>query len=215
MDNLDEILRQLVAQACTYPPRSIERQKIIQVIHQRVMTSGRLWNEERKPYYADALQEMWEYCCQHLEEYNPEIRGVITWLDDNLKRILRHYRDRTSRQRNRQAPVLQTQEGQILDPVDGLSASPDVQPALEMWNEVLDWVQTDPDGVLRNTFFKNRSDINAQVLLLQQLSPNILPWDTIAARFNLSPKDAKYLPQWYSRHCNRLLRTFGRERGYF
>ncbi|MEB3180284.1 MAG: sigma-70 family RNA polymerase sigma factor [Nostocaceae cyanobacterium] len=215
MDELDKYLRQLVAQACAAPPGSVERQQILQEIHQRVMRSGRLWQKEKsKPYYADALQDMWEYCFQHLDEYDPQINEFITWLNDRFGNNLRSYGDRTYRQRNRQAPLFQTEDGQIVHPIDGLVAPPDIQPVLEIWNAILAWVESDPEGILHNTCFKNRPEINAQVLLLQQLSPQKVSWDTIAARFNLSPKDARYLPQWYSRHCNRLLRQFGKDRGY-
>lgn len=215
MDELDERLRQLVAQACAAPPGSVERQQMLQVIHQQVMQSGRLWQKEKsKPYYADALQDMWVYCFQHLEEYDPQVNQVITWLNDRFGRNLRNYGDRNYRQRIRQVASVETEDGQTRDPVDGLVAPPDVEPVLNMWNAILDWVRADPDGTLRQTCFKNRPEINAQVLLLQQLPPHTVAWDTIAARFNLSAVDARYLPQWYSRHCNRLLRQFGKRQGY-
>lgn len=214
MDELDQRLRQLVAQACAAPPGSVQRQQMLQLIHQQVMHSGRLWQKEKsKPYYADALQDMWVYCFQHLEEYDPQVNQVITWLNDRLLKNLRNYGDRNYRQRIRQVAPVETEDGQTRDPVDGLVAPPDVEPVLDMWNATLDWVQADPDGTLRDTCFKNRPEINAQVLLLQQLSPQKVPWDNIAARFNLSPADTRYLPQWYSRHCSRLLRQFVQRQG--
>ena len=87
MNELDLKLRELIATALLYPSQSSERQQVLAQVHLLVMKSGKLWRENTS-YYNDALQEMWEYCCEHLEEYNPNIKGPIVWLDDELKKRL-------------------------------------------------------------------------------------------------------------------------------
>lgn len=212
MKDLDETLRQLVAEACTHPPKSVDRQRALQEIYRLVMKSGKLWREYT-PYYADALQQMWEYCCQHLEEYDPTLSGVITWLDNYLKKQLRLFRDRQSRDYKRRAGIEQTEQGNFVDPVDRLPARPELEPTLDVWEKTMNWVQTDPQGILQATCFRKRADINAQTLFLMRF-PSETSWQVIADRFHLTPAEAKDLPKFYNRRCLPLLRNFGISQGY-
>ncbi len=212
MNELDLKLRELIATACEYPPQSLERQQVLAKVHLLVMKSGKLWKEHAS-YYNDALQEMWEYCCQHPEEYNPDIKGPIVWLDDELKKRLRRMRDAKYRQQRRFLIVKQTE--QITNnPIDDIVASPDIQPAIEIWEKTISWVQQDPDKRLRSICFRKRPEINAQALILRRLPPDTPSWKTIAAEFNLNPHEAKDLPKFYNRKCLPLLREFGLTNGY-
>ncbi|MEO0842875.1 MAG: sigma-70 family RNA polymerase sigma factor [Cyanobacteria bacterium J06641_2] len=213
MNELDLKLRQLIASACKYPPQSLERQQVLAEVYLLVMKSGKLW-KEHVPYYNDALQEMWEYCCQHPEDYNPDIKGPIVWLDDQLKKRLRRMRDGKYRHQRRLTIIKQTEQGVIDNPIDDIVASPDIQPALEIWEKTILWVQKDADKRLRSVYFRKRPEINAQVLILKRLPPNTPSWKNIAAEFNLNPQQAKDLPKFYNRKCLPLLREFGLSQGY-
>ncbi|MGK7890683.1 MAG: hypothetical protein AB4042_15230 [Leptolyngbyaceae cyanobacterium] len=212
MTEFDAYLKQLVAQACDRPPNSPQRQRLLQELHYRVMASRRLWREA-VPYYNDALQDMWVHCCQQLEEYDPERAGVITWLDANLRRFLRRYRDRAQRDQTRHLSTFADDEGDTSHPVDTLPSRPDVSPPLEMEAQTVDWVRTDPDGTLTTTCFRKRADINAQVLFLLRF-PAKTPWKAIATQFSLTPAEATDLPKFYNRRCLPLLRAFGKDQGY-
>ncbi len=206
-NKLNEKLRQLMADACTHPTGSLERQQKLSQVYRLVMKSGKLW-QERTPYYNDALQEMWEYCCQHPEEYDSNLKQVITWLDDELKKRLRRYRYAKKKQQERQMNTLPSESKQFTDPVDNLRARPDIQPVLDIWFNTQNWVLTDPEGVLRRTCFRKRPEVNCQALFLQRF-PAETPWKKIAERFELTPAEAKDLPKWYNRNCLPLLRKFG------
>ncbi len=211
MDNIHDQLRQLVAEACSYPSESVERRQKLNQIIRRVMRSGKLWRESTD-YYNDALQETWEYFCQHLEEYDPQRASVITWLDNYLKRRLRSLRERQYRQQNRKlTPFVSDQDP--TDPLDQVSARPDIQPVLDIWDKTSEWVVCDPDEVLRETCFRNCPDINCQVLFLKRF-PSETPWKSIAAEFDLTTTEAKDLPKFYNRKCLPLLRKFGISQGY-
>ncbi|MEQ8959575.1 MAG: sigma-70 family RNA polymerase sigma factor [Coleofasciculus sp. C2-GNP5-27] len=220
MDDRNEQLRHLIATACTDPPGSWQRRQTMSQVHELVMNSGKLWKgyREDQPYYKDALQQMWEYCCQHPEDYDPTLKNVTTWLDDELKKRLRRFRDGNRRRRDIPASYLriETEAGQVLDPIDTKPSPPDHNPRfLEMWEKTEAWVRHDPDDVLRRTCFRNRPQINAQVLLLRHnLSPKKTPWKIIAAEFNLTPAEAKDLPKFYSRRCKPLLEQFMIAQGY-
>lgn len=213
MNELDLKLRQLITSACNYAPKSLQRQQALAKVYLLVMKSGKLWRENT-PYYNDALQEMWEYCCQHPEEYNPDINGPIVWLDDELKKRLRRMRDGKNRQQQRFLIAIQTEQGITTNPVDNIVASPDIQPILEIWQKIISWVEKDPDERLRSTCFRKRPEINAQALILRRLPPDTPSWQTIAAEFKLNPQEAKDLPKFYNRKCLPLLREFGLSQGY-
>jgi hypothetical protein len=212
VDDLDQILRTLIAEACNHPHKSLERRQKLSEVHRLVMKSGKLW-KEYAPYYNDALQEMWEFCCQHPEQYDPALKSVITWLDDYLKKRLRNLRDARYRQKAREITALQTEFGETTDLVANLPARADIQPVLEIWEKTLDWVQTDPDNLLCSTCFRGCSHVNCQTLILRRF-PLETPWSTIAAEFNLTPPEAKDLPKVYNRKCLPLLRKFAVLQGY-
>jgi hypothetical protein len=212
VDDLNQTLQTLIAEACAHPRRSLERRRRLGEIHRLVMASGKLW-KEHTPYYNDALQEMWEFCCQNPERYDPTVKNVITWLDDYLKKRLRNLRDAKQRQQRREFAPFSPDLGEMHDPVNALPARADVQPALDIWQRTLEWVNTDPDQQLCSTCFRNCSQINCQMLIRQRLPPEV-PWSEIAAAFALSPAAAKDLPKVYHRRCLPLLRQFAAAQGY-
>ena len=213
MNELDLKLRELIATALLYPSQSSERQQVLAQVHLLVMKSGKLWREHTS-YYNDALQEMWEYCCEHLEEYNPDIKGPIVWLDDELKKRLRRMRDGKYRQQRRFITIKQTEQGVTNNPIDDIASSPDIQPAIEIWEKTIQWVEEDPDRQLRSICFRKRPEINAQALILRRIPPDTLAWKTIAAEFKLNLQETKDLPKFYHRKCLPLLRQFGLSQGY-
>lgn len=211
-DHLNQTLRQLLAAACKHPLKSWQRRDTLDEVYRLVMTSGKLWKDST-PEYSDALQQMWEYCCHHPQDYDSTVKEVITWLNDELKKRLKRLRDQKYRQRRRRISASQITEEPTLDFWQNCAANPDIEPVLDMWQETLNWVRTDPDDVLRNTRFRKRADINAQTLFLQRF-PAETPWSAIAAHFNLTPAEAKDLPKFYHRRCKPLLREFGVSQGY-
>ena len=212
MSLINARLLRLVQLALSLPPESSERREHLSEIYVIVMRSGKLWRgySFQRKYYADALQEMWEYSFSHLDSYQPEVNEVTTWLNDNLKRVLQKYAARYRRESARRAYSLKTESGTI-NPVDNLSAPPDTQPSLDMLNQLLIWVKTDTDGQLRRRKCKRYAHINAQTLILRRLPPNVLSWEHIAKELNA---DKTYLAQWYARHCYKLLRRWGHSQGY-
>lgn len=147
-------------------------------------------------------------------EYQPSLKSLIVWLDDLLKKRLQNYYKKSTKKQNRQINLAQTNSQQTSDLIDRLSAPIDIEPTLNIWQATIDWVNRDPQDILKNIYFRKYPEINAQVLILKKLPPNNLKWDTIAKQWNLSPSESKDLPKFYSRHCRPLLRQFGIDRGY-
>lgn len=212
MNALNDTLNRLVAEACKHSLRSVERQRYIQEIYRLVVRSGKLW-KENTPYYGDAFQEAWEYCCQHLDEYDSNRSAVTTWIDNRLKWTLKKWRDRQHRDQNRTASPLQSDDGSTLNPLDTLPSNTSIDRAKQIWQNTLSWVKADPDNLLRTTCFRKRIEINAQTLFLRRF-PSETSWRDIAQEFSLNAAEAKDLPKFYNRRCLPLLREFGTAQGY-
>ncbi|MEM1256485.1 MAG: sigma-70 family RNA polymerase sigma factor [Cyanobacteria bacterium P01_H01_bin.21] len=210
MEALNQTLKQLVREALSFPVKSPPRQQRLHRLYLLVTKSGKLWREPQNPYYGDALNDMWYECFTHLEDYNPDLQQVTTWLNDSLKRALRRYRYRAQQDCKRHITHWIDENGQTTPVVEHLPGRLDAKEALEsVLNPVLCWIQADPDEKLKTRVFRKRSDINAQSLLLRRLPPQSQDWPTIALDFGLSSEDAHQLSQWYSRYCKPLLKDFG------
>lgn len=215
MTSLADTLKQLVHAACRYPVGHPQRQKYLTQIIRQV--SGKLWHEHT-PYYPDALQQTWVYFCQNLCEgktgdpYDPERSSITTWLNAYLKRRLQDFYIQEQKQRATQAaprsPSTRSGEWQdSVDPVETLSAEPDVPPILE---QVRAWVEADRTGDLRRTYIGDRPDVTCQLLILKRLPPET-PWKVLAVELDLP---ISTLSSFYQRHCLPRLRKFGESEGY-
>ncbi|MBD2440085.1 sigma-70 family RNA polymerase sigma factor [Nostoc sp. FACHB-110] len=214
MMELDEELRNLVIQACGYPPGSPQRQKLLtQIIR---LTSGRLWREST-PYYQDALQQTWLYFCRNIcdgltgQTYDPTHGTVITWLNAYLKRRLQDFYLNQHREQAITVPLIARQsrlsgDSEMINPVENLPATPQAPPILE---NVELWVKTDADGELRNTYIKGRPDVNCQILILKRLPPEV-SWKELSEEFGLP---VPTLSSFYQRQCVPRLRKFAESEG--
>lgn len=205
--NLNQQLQQLVAEACSYPAKSLMRRQKLNEIVRVVMKSGKLW-KENTPYYKDALQQTWLYFCRNPELYNPASCSVITWLDNCLKWRLQDFRSLEAQEQAWTVSASTLGIKEITDLIQNLPDEPDIPPILE---ETYQWVQTDPDGELASTHVKGRPDVTCQILILQRLPPET-PWKTIAKEFGLPPSTA---PNFYKRECLPRLRNFALRQGYY
>jgi len=206
VDALNQQLLKLVALACSYPAKSLQRRQKLTELVRVVMNSGKLW-KENTPYYNDALQQTWLYFCRNPEQYNPERCSVITWIDNCLKWRLQDFRSLEAQEQARtvSSPMPGTEE--TTDMIENLASDPDIPPILE---EIYQWAEADPDGELASTHVKGRPDVTCQILILRRLPPET-PWKTIAEEFNLPPSTA---PNFYKRECLPRLRNFALLQGY-
>ena len=189
------------------------------------------WNVETKDLFRRLDPDLWEssrhnpvlmlgtISQERLQEaaedegFLAQLERASRQLDDYLKKRLRNLRDSKYRQQKREINTLQTESGETIDPIAILPARPDIQPVLEIWDKTLAWVQTDADGNLRNTCFRNCSEVNCQALILRRFPPETA-WNAIAQEFNLTPAEAKDLPKVYNRKCLPQLRQFAESQGY-
>ena len=212
-DQIHQALKDQIQQALLFSPDSPDRQRCLIRIHALVMQSGKLWRDSR-PYYNDAVQDMWQECFSNLEEYDPAVQLVTTWLNDHLRRALRRYKDRQQRDLNRHRTRVKGDDGQEAPIVNFLTSRPDAAEAQEkILNPVLKWVEADADGKLQKRIFGKRPDINVQSVILKRIPPQSKGWNTICTEFGLSEEESTALPKWYHRYCKPVLREFGTQAG--
>ena len=211
--SLDQKLKHLIQEALKHPVHSTERQQCLNDIYTLVMKSGKLWRDYN-PYYGDAVNDMWYECFTHLEDYDPSLQQVTTWLNDSLRRALRRYRDRKHRDLKRHLTQVRGDDGQEAPIVEFLPGRSDAAEAQKhILYPVLKWVEADADGLLQKRIFLNRAEINAQTVILKRIPPQSKDWPAICAEFELSDKNAKALPKWYHRYCKPFLKNFGTQTG--
>lgn len=193
-------LNELVRQGCQYPPQHPQQRKIMDQIVRKIEQSRQLYlkrTPENAQHYPDALQQTWLYFSKNLyQTYDPNFPGscLIPWLRTYLEKRLLEFNigdctrttDPETGQRKRRkisyAQPVADSEGNLVNPLDFIPAQGDPQPLL---NDTLDWVTTDPSGILQQVTMRDRQDITAQVVLKLLLPPDCLNQTEIAKHLHL------------------------------
>ncbi len=211
--SVEEQVLFLVAEACSYLPGRVKRQKTLTKIIRLI--SSKLWREDT-PYYQDALQQTWVYLCQNLcqsntsEAYNPSNGSVITWLNAYLKQRLQDlYLEQIQQANPGSANTHILELGQVNETSDQeyLKANPDVSSLLE---DVTTWVETDPKNELRCIYIEGHPEITCQELLRRRLPP-VNSWKNLAAEFQLP---ISTLSSFYQQYCIPRLSEFDAAKWY-
>lgn len=216
-DHLSSELK-LIAQACQHPPGSLRRGRFLNQLIGEIIKSGKLW-KENTPYYKEALQETWIYLNRNLceattakEAYDPEKSSITTWLNAYLKRRLFDCRlapIKESEQPNRRRIV--SSEGEpdqdTINPTEYLEANRDISFYLD---ELIEWIETDPNNELKSRHIRGQPQINCQVLLQRQcLYGQSL--QEIAKELGCAHST---LYQLFNNDCRHLLQKFCEDQGY-
>ena len=143
-----------MAVAASAPRRSHQRREALTKVVRLVKASGKLWREY-SPEYDEALSKTWLYLCQKPERYDPNRGKVITWLNSYLR-----YRLLDERQA-KQNKLKKEYRGNQMDPLDNLPAPSDPS---QIWERTQNWIETDPQGILRRTHLQGRPDVNCRFI---------------------------------------------------
>jgi len=201
---LEQKLKQLVTETCQHPHRSVARQRGLTSLIRLINQSQKLWKDP-SPYYEDALQLTWLYFCRNLCEaitaksaYDSERSNVITWLNAYLKHRLQDMKIEIVEKEQKSVPQ-DSGTDEINHTIDCI-VSPEY--SSDLLEQVRQWVKIDKTKVLRQTYIRDRADVNAQVLILKRLPPET-NWQTLAQEFSLP---ISTLSSFYQRKCIPLLK---------
>ncbi len=209
---------ELVTEACKHPLGSPRRGRFLDKLIREIVKSGKLWRDHT-PHYEEALQKTWIYLARNLceattakEPYNPEKSLITTWLNPYLKnRLLDCYRQQQqARDRQTQPPMVSLEQLSNREDIkynENLRANPDISFYLD---ELLEWIETDPNDELKSRHVRGKPEINCQVLLQRKcLYGQTL--QEIAKEFGCAHST---LYQLLNNDCRHLLQRFSENQGY-
>jgi Sigma-70 region 2 len=202
MDN--QLLNQLIAEACKYPSESpIQGRYLTQVIR---AVAPKLWKENTLEY-EDALQQTWLYFLKNFRSYDPSRGSIVSWLNSYL---LWRLRDQRAHIQNRS--ILEVSSGDMQDIVRKapgytvLRGDDDDNEGLI--EQLQQWIESHEE--LRRIHIRNRPNINAKVLIQKRLLSET-SWNDLSRELDIS---IPTLSSFFQRICLPLLREFAASAGY-
>jgi hypothetical protein len=210
MDELNEQLNEWIKEARQSPKGSVARKKAITRIISTMQQSRKIWRGYGSDgsFYEDAVAVTWVWFVKHLDEYDPDKAMVLSWFNNYLNFRLWDARILwLKEQRVRAHP--QFIGGEWVDPLDLISASPDLPPILDA---VLDWMESNKTELCR-IYLQSRPHINCYDLLLHRLPcpETYLKWEALSSKVDVP---VPTLSSFYQTHCLPCLLAFGRSQGY-
>ncbi len=194
-----DIIQKLVLAARQHPPGSRQRNHYLNQIIRLVQP--KLWKYPT-PFYAEALQQTWEYFAKTVcTTYDPTRATIATWLNAYLKYRHLDLVIHAQQQQQREQPI---DEGH--KHADGSPHVFDIPShhygSLSWLDELIEMVELDVDGRLQRICMKGRPEITAQTLILLRI-PNETPWKKIAEQLG-APIPS--LSSFYQRQCIPVVR---------
>jgi DNA-directed RNA polymerase specialized sigma24 family protein len=191
MDELDHRLEELALAAKNYPPKSKARRKALTKLINEVQYSNKIFCRGRFDFpqevYNEALQETWLYICRNIENFDPSIGRVMTWINFILERRFINVINRRTKQAQQQSldePIRQNEgEGDfqrtLLDKIEETNfhtRSPD-------WENVRHLIEEDPDKLFKEKYIEGNPNANFQAIAIQRLDEK--SWKDISLFFQI------------------------------
>jgi DNA-directed RNA polymerase specialized sigma24 family protein len=191
MDELDQRLQELALAAKNFPAKSRARRKALTKLINEVQNSNKIFCRGRFDFppevYNEALQETWLYICQNIENCDPSIGRVMTWINFILERRFINVINRRARQGQQQSldePIRQNDsEGDfqrtLLDRIEETNfytRSPE-------WENLRSLIEEDPDGKFQLKYIEGNPSANFQAIAIKRLNEE--SWKDISLFFQI------------------------------
>ncbi|NJL19829.1 MAG: sigma-70 family RNA polymerase sigma factor [Leptolyngbyaceae cyanobacterium SM1_3_5] len=204
-----EQLRQHVEEARAHPPRSLQRQKLLNQIVQEIFNSGRLGHPQQalwppdlyEDLYNEALQKTLIEICQKIDKYNSEY-PVMAWVNFRL-----NYQFVAVVQDYQRQGITQLPKGNKMAPVrlPSLENLPIAIPnSTEDAPQLQQFLRQDPEGLLQKQRLRDRPDVTFQMLAIAKFIEG-KSWPQIAAELEVS---AQTLCSFFNRQLRDLIPYF-------
>lgn len=209
MVDIVQYLHQLIAEACSYPRGSLERNRKLTEIIFLMQNSGRISrNGQLNQFdYEDVLGKTWLYFCRNLCEavtaqtsFDPERANVFTWFNSYLKYRICDRLKEIEEERNNQIQPQCDLKGQSIDPITSI---PYTSPTPRLIDEIHQWLE-DNQISLSRIHLRDCSEANVYSLILHHLVFDI-SWPILAQKFQ-APTST--LSNFYNKQCLPLLKKW-------
>jgi hypothetical protein len=215
-EKFGRILTELIRETCTLPPRSLERQRKMNLVVKMMQQSRKIWRGGYKSLnfcdYEEALQQTWLYFSRNLceaitakEAYNPLKGSATHWFNSYLKRRLQDIENDNSGKKAIYLPsYLQFDgNGEIveIDPVENLPAPHVIPPWLE---SIEDWLNREKMRLLQ-IHLRDRPDINCYTIIPFRFPTQETEWKVLSEQYTVP---ISTLSKFYIDKCLPQLRQF-------
>jgi hypothetical protein len=188
--NEDEELRERALEAQRHPPRSRQRRTALTKLMEGIWRSDRIarpYKYQFPEFYEDILTEALQrtafYLCNNIEKYDPERGPVMRWFNYFLE--TRFFREAIPE-------IVGTPNVFVSDSMDGFSSQENISPLLS--EELIKYIQEDPEGLLKNLKHKVYKQVNFADLISRRIAGE--KWKDIAADLGVK---ASTLSDFYQR----------------
>ena len=203
---LGDRLKHLVFAAQQHPKKSRERQRALQRLIIAIQQSGKLCRPRRGQFqgfyqdiYAEAVQQLFAFICERIDDYNPQKGEVMTWVNVLLDRrffieasreVLPTVYDGVN------AKEIHKIDLEDLDRSNPTELNPQLVPSLS--EEVARCLEEDPEGIFESTSIAKRSDVSFRYLALQRLAG--YSWEDLAQETGIRlPTLSGFYQKWLTR----------------
>lgn len=187
---LDEQLKQLAVEAQQHPANTPERQRSLARLMSAIYQSRKLVRPYQGQFqgvyeeiYAEAQQRLFLYICKEIDRYNPELE-VMQWANFLMKK---RFFIEASRDLFPAAPKGIDRSQMQRTPLEVLEKQSPLelrsQASTSLSEEVIQYIQEDPDRVFQNTHIERKPAANFQYIALRFLAG--YSWKEISAELDV------------------------------
>ena len=227
---IDEQLRQLIAEVCKYPPQSLARQKALNRLLIQIQSLPGLY-KSKHPDYLHALNRSWEWVSKNIQNFKPRPPSIqvslVRWINGYLYwRIKDLYAPDDKPSRSFDEPLWDDEDGATyldrlsesgfctfsLSGIDAYIEQIQNQETQRIGLELEQYIESDPDGKLKNCHLKTQPECNC-MLLIQRLRLKNPPdkLADIAREWNVNYQT---LVAHWKRNCLPMLQEIALNLGY-
>ena len=190
MKEIDQQLKQFAIEAQRQPPKTKQRQQALAKLLSAMQQSGMLTRPYRgyfqgfyEEIYAEALQRLFCHLCERIDEYDTH-REVLQWANFLLKKRFFIEAARTIMPTVHQSGNSRTIIRLSLDDLDRnnpIEIKSQSTPSLSQ--EVMEFIESDPEGIFKSTHVSNHPAANFQFLALKIIAG--YSWKEISAELEI------------------------------
>ena len=203
----DESLCQLALEAQQSPPKSSKRQQTLNHLLTGIMKSGKLGHPQTGKYprnayedlYNEALQKTMLRICKTIDQYNP-VHPVMAWVNFVLNKSFIDVERDLNRKGITYIPQA-LKKDKITLSLDELNHHPPAAADHTNTQLLQQFLETDPDNLLKQEYIRNRPDITFQQLAIKKYIED-QTWEALSEHFDIP---LQTLHSFFNRRLKQLM----------
>ena len=212
--NLNQLLLEQVQAAQNSPPNSRERRRVLGELIRTLRSSQQLTRPKRGQFrgfysdiYEEALQRLFTYICERIDDYNPERANVLGWVN-----FLLGQRFFNEASREYMATVPKGIDARTIKKVSvaeldrEIISNSDAQSNSSLSDDLRNYIQEDPERVFQSTHVEGHPEVSYQWIALQRFSG--YAWRELSDQSNIPTPT---LSSFYQRYTKKFAPNIRRD----